>query len=636
MKNILYLLLFTVLISCQKKLKIKDESPTLLLEQLKQEAKGMVNINSDSSIVYWNQALDRSDYNKQNAPLAYIHYELAKVYAKTDLTKSKTHIETALGLIEKESDFFDIKVSIYNGLANIYLIEGKTFQSNHYYNKAAALISAHPNEIEPKAKIICLVNCAQENFNSSQVEKATEQNYMALQTAFSNKNSLDQNFYFNNLFRIYTQLFKIYQQTNQLDSLKLYNQKVGEIYQILNNDKVSRFYYEQKATIYTEERQLDSAIFYTKKSEALDKKSYAQTNLNIHRINLYTVYTNLITLYALSGQYDKAEKYIQEASEIEKSISINYNSKFNNRMAQAQYYLQKRNLDAYRKLHLESLTIKDALQASNSAKAIAEISVIYDVESKKKSIALLNKTVTTTNQKLESRTLLFIISALLFLIVIGFISFYIYVHKQKNRLEAKEKMLLQQKLLRTQMEPHFIFNTLSSLQSFIRFEEKEKSIKYLNLFSKLLRSSLEMSRNDYIALEDELEAIKNYLTLQQMRLNHNFEFDILIVGDILGVMIPPMLIQPFVENAVIHGVTPLKEKGEIRIRIDLDDHLITVEILDNGKGSNKSPGHTSLSGSIAKERMELLFKETSKKGTILISQTPKNYLVVLKIPYNTV
>lgn len=636
MKNILYLLLFTVLISCQKKLKIKDESPTLLLEQLKQEAKGMVNINSDSSIVYWNQALDRSDYNKQNAPLAYIHYELAKVYAKTNLTKSKTHIETALGLIEKESDFFDIKVSIYNGLANIYLIEGKTFQSNHYYNKAAALISAHPNEIEPKAKIICLVNCAQENFNSSQVEKATEQNYMALQTAFSNKNSLDQNFYFNNLFRIYTQLFKIYQQTNQLDSLKLYNQKVGEIYQILNNDKVSRFYYEQKATIYTEERQLDSAIFYTKKSEALDKKSYAQTNLNIHRINLYTVYTNLITLYALSGQYDKAEKYIQEASEIEKSISINYNSKFNNRMAQAQYYLQKRNLDAYRKLHLESLTIKDALQASNSAKAIAEISVIYDVESKKKSIALLNKTVTTTNQKLESRTLLLIISALLFLIVIGFISFYIYVHKQKNRLEAKEKMLLQQKLLRTQMEPHFIFNTLSSLQSFIRFEEKEKSIKYLNLFSKLLRSSLEMSRNDYIALEDELEAIKNYLTLQQMRLNHNFEFDILIVGDILGVMIPPMLIQPFVENAVIHGVTPLKEKGEIRIRIDLDDHLITVEILDNGKGSNKSPGHTSLSGSIAKERMELLFKETSKKGTILISQTPKNYLVVLKIPYNTV
>ena len=200
-------------------------------------------------------------------------------------------------------------------------------------------------------------------------------------------------------------------------------------------------------------------------------------------------------------------------------------------------------------------------------------------------------------------------------------------------MEAKEKMLLQQKLLRTQMEPHFIFNTLSSLQSFIRFEEKEKSIKYLHLFSKLLRSSLEMSRNDYISLEDEVGAIKNYLVLQQMRHNYNFEFDILITDELFGVLIPPMLIQPFVENAVIHGVTSLKGKGEIHIRIDLDNDFVTVAVLDNGKGANKPSGHTSLSGSIAKERMELLFKETSQKGTIQITQTSKSYLVVLQIPY---
>lgn len=633
MKNILYLLLFTVLISCQKKLEKKDESPTQLLEQLKQEAKDKVNKDSDSQIAFLNQLLDRSAYNQQNASLAYIHYELAKVYAKTDLTKSKTHIETALGLIEKETDFFDIKVSIYNGLANIYLIEGKTFQSNHYYNKAAALITAHPDEMEPKAQIICLVNCAQENFNSSQVQKAAEQNYLALHTASKNKGDLEEYFYHNNLFRIYTQLFKIYEQSGQLDSLKLYNQKVGEIYKILNNGKVQRFYYEQKAIIYTEENKLDSAIIYTKKCEALDKRNYAETKLGIHQLNLYTDYTNLITLYALSEQFSTAEKYILAAQEIEDETNVNYNSKFNNRMAQAQYYLQKRNLDAYRKLHLESLAIKDALQASNSAKAIAEIAVLYDVAAKKKSITLLNETVEATNKKLETRTLLLIISGLLILIIVGFISFYLYVHRQKNRLEAKEKMLLQQKLLRTQMEPHFIFNTLSSLQSFIRFEEKEKSIKYLKLFSKLLRSSLEMSRNDYISLEDEFEAIKNYLALQQMRLNHNFEFDILIAEDISGVMIPPMLIQPFVENAVIHGVTPLKEKGEISIRIDLDDNFITVEVLDNGKGGNKSSGHTSLSGSIAKERMELLFKGTAQKDTIQITQTPDSYRVILKIPY---
>jgi sensor histidine kinase YesM len=180
------------------------------------------------------------------------------------------------------------------------------------------------------------------------------------------------------------------------------------------------------------------------------------------------------------------------------------------------------------------------------------------------------------------------------------------------------------------MEPHFIFNTLSSLQSFIRFEEKEKSIKYLGLFSKLLRSSLEMSRNDLISLEDDIEAIRNYLVLQQMRNNHNFEFNIVMPEDILGVMIPPMLIQPFVENAVIHGVSPLQGKGEIQINIELDSDLITVEIRDNGKSANKNKpsGHTSLS-----ERMDILFKETSKKGEIQIAQTKENYTVILKIPY---
>lgn len=398
MNKILYLLLFIVSISCQKKLEKKNESSTELLTQLKLESESVLDKDSDSKIAFWKQVLDRPIYNQHNALLAYIYYELAKEYAKADLTKSKTYIETALGLIEKENNFFDIKVSIYNGLANIYLIEKKTFQSNHYYNKAAALITAHPDEIEPKAKVICLVNCAQENFNSSQIEKSTAQNYLALYTATTNRRTLDEHFYHNNLFRIYTQLFRIYQQTNQLDSLKLYNRKVSEIYKILNNDKVQRFYHEQKAIIYTEEHKLDSAILYTKKCEELDKRSYAETNLGIHQLNLYTDYTNLITLYAITKQFSMSEKYIKAAEKIEKSIAVNYSSKFNNRMARAQYYLQKRNLDAYRKLHIESLAIKDSLQASNSTKAIEEISVFYDVEAKKKSITLLNETVKSTNK----------------------------------------------------------------------------------------------------------------------------------------------------------------------------------------------------------------------------------------------
>ncbi|MFI0430151.1 sensor histidine kinase [Mariniflexile sp. HMF6888] len=636
MKRHLCLLFLLTLLSCQEKVKKESVPPTLLLEKLKQEAKNNADKKGpDEKIDFWNDVLNHSPYNQHHVPQAYIYYQLAKEYAKTDLETSKTYLEMALGLIEKEKDFFEIKISVYNGLGNIYLTEGKTFQSNHYYNKAAALIAAYPDEIAPRAKVICLVNCAQENFNSSQIDKSTAQNYLALQTIIANKNNLGEDFYYNNLFRAYTQLFKIYERTNQLDSLRLYNQKVGEIYKLLESDKIQRFFYGEKAIIFGHEQKLDSAIIYTKKCEEFDKRAYAETNFDLHQLNLYISYTNLITFYAAKQQFSASEKYIKATQDIESHFGVNYRSKFDNRMAQAVYYLQKKNLNTYRKLHLESLAIKDSIQASNSAKAIEEISVFYDVEAKKKSIDFLNETVKTTNEKLETRTLLLIISGLLLLIVSGFIGFYVYVQKQGKKLAVKEKMLLQQKLLRTQMEPHFIFNTLSSLQSFIRFEEKEKSIKYLNLFSKLLRSSLEMSRNDLISLEDEIEAIRNYLILQQMRNNHNFEFNIDMPDDTLGVMVPPMLIQPFVENAVIHGVSPLQGKGEIRININLNSDLITVEIRDNGKVNNKikSSGHTSLSGSIAKERMDLLFKETSKKGEIQVTQTKDNYTVVLKIPY---
>lgn len=631
MKRHLCLLFLLALLSCQEKVKKKSIPPTLLLEKIKQEAKTNADKDPDEKINFWNNVLNRFPYNENNISQAYINYELAKEYAELDLERSKECIERALSLIEKETDFFELKVSIYNGLANIYLIEGKTFQSNHYYNKAVALITAYPDEIAPRAKVICLVNCAQENFNSSQIDKSTAQNYLALQTIIANKNNLAKDFYYDNLFRAYTQLFKIYERTNQLDSLRLYNQKVGEIYKLLGSDKIQRFFYGEKATIFGHEQKLDSAIIYTKKCEEFDKRAYAETNFNLHQLNLYSSYTNLITFYAAKQQFSASEKYIKATQNIEAHFGINYRSKFDNRMAQAVYYLQKKNLNAYRKLHLESLAIKDSIQASNSAKAIEEISVFYDVEAKKKSIDFLNETVKTTNKKLETRTLLLIISGLLLLIVSGFIGFYVYVQKQGKKLDTKEKMLLQQKLLRTQMEPHFIFNTLSSLQSFIRFEEKEKSIKYLNLFSKLLRSSLEMSRNDLISLEDEIEAIRNYMILQQMRNNHNFEFSIIMPNDTLGVMIPPMLIQPFVENAVIHGVSPLQGKGEIQININLDSDFITVEIRDNGKvdNKNKSSGHTSLSGSIAKERIDLLFKETSKKGAIKVIQTKDNYTVVL-------
>jgi sensor histidine kinase YesM len=233
--------------------------------------------------------------------------------------------------------------------------------------------------------------------------------------------------------------------------------------------------------------------------------------------------------------------------------------------------------------------------------------------------------------------MLLLIIGLLSILAVSWIFLLYFIQKQRKQNQEKEKILLQQQLLRTQMEPHFIFNTLSALQSFIRFDEKEKSIKYLSQFSKLLRSSLELSRQSYVPLNEELETIENYLSLQQMRFEYSFNYEISTPQtDTSALLIPPMLIQPFVENAIIHGINNQQGKGSISLEILHKENQLLVKITDNGNKFGKTPksnsGHRSLSGTIAKERLEILAKENKMNANVEIVTKEQGTLVLLTLP----
>jgi len=166
------------------------------------------------------------------------------------------------------------------------------------------------------------------------------------------------------------------------------------------------------------------------------------------------------------------------------------------------------------------------------------------------------------------------------------------------------------------MEPHFIFNTLGALQSYIRIEEKEKALRYLNQFSRLLRNSLELSRESSVSLETEIETLAYYLGLQQMRYEDSFDFEIERLNEevMQQVLIPPMLIQPFVENAILHGVAHAENRGKIAVQLELQHEALLVTITDNGPGIRtlkKQPDgkKKSLSTTISRERLEILSKE---------------------------
>ncbi|MDD4575008.1 MAG: histidine kinase [Bacteroidales bacterium] len=175
--------------------------------------------------------------------------------------------------------------------------------------------------------------------------------------------------------------------------------------------------------------------------------------------------------------------------------------------------------------------------------------------------------------------------------------------------------MVEQKFFRAQMNPHFIFNALSSIQSFVLENDTETGSKYITRFARMMRKILDYSSKEFISLSDEIDLLKEYVAFQQLRFNHSFElvvdFDENIEKDLIGV--PPMIIQPFVENAIEHGIREI-DNGLISIRIMERNGQISVEILDNGIGYNQSQhqlysqNHYSKAISITNERLRLFSK----------------------------
>jgi len=204
------------------------------------------------------------------------------------------------------------------------------------------------------------------------------------------------------------------------------------------------------------------------------------------------------------------------------------------------------------------------------------------------------------------------------------IIFYInnLIHRRRNKLK-EEVLVMQQKLLRSQMNPHFVFNSLLSIQNFIYKNEPAIAGKYLSRFAKLIRLILNSSRKDYISLDDEIQFLNHYLDLQKLRFNERFDYKFEIDKNIKPemVLIPPMLAQPFIENAVEHGLKNISHKGLIIIRFFLDNDTLVLEIQDNGVGiyhSEKSgketlEKHESLGQQITTDRLRLLNQSKGKK-----------------------
>ena len=161
------------------------------------------------------------------------------------------------------------------------------------------------------------------------------------------------------------------------------------------------------------------------------------------------------------------------------------------------------------------------------------------------------------------------------------------------------------------MNPHFLFNSLNAIQYFINSNQKEKSSDYLGKLARLVRLFLSHSSEPFITLDNEIKRLKLYLELEQVRFN-NFTYQIHVDTkiDVIKTKIPNMIVQPFIENAILHGISQLKQNdGTIDLHFILENELLIIEILDNGFGledKKQKSDHISKGIQITSERLEIL------------------------------
>jgi LytS/YehU family sensor histidine kinase len=232
---------------------------------------------------------------------------------------------------------------------------------------------------------------------------------------------------------------------------------------------------------------------------------------------------------------------------------------------------------------------------------------------------------------------------------------YFWVKGRENRIRAKEVEQseinnrlnkLEIKALRAKMNPHFIFNALNSIQHLIIEKDEDAALYYLNKFSKLIRKVLDKASESKIELSEEVNILKNYIELEALRFDAPFNYEIYVDQSLLDehIEIPYLLIQPFVENAIHHGLIHKDDGGQLNIKIMEQGDNIFISVEDNGIGRSASkalkgnnPDKISYGISVTKERLELMAQKAHSETFKILDlydnlKKPAGTRVEIKIP----
>lgn len=372
--------------------------------------------------------------------------------------------------------------------------------------------------------------------------------------------------------------------------------------------------------------------YYKKKNESGNAEAYYKLALGIfektgEEYGASAALGYLGSLYAFQGKNREAIQYLERSSVLAEQIGVPQQVKESEKILSEVYEKIGNTAEALRHYKKYSAA-KESINDSENIKSMVREEMNYEFERKEALQKIENEKRQVMFEEQAKRHRLQMLFTALFILLLFGIAFLFY-----NRMQLKKTLTLQrdlaeyeQKALHLQMNPHFVFNCLGSISSFIVQNGKESAIRYLAKFSKLMRLTLEYSKESLIPIDKEIEGLQNYLELEQLRFNKIFDFTITKDAAIEDDMaLPPLLLQPFVENAIIHGIVP-KKGGTITVDFALKENKLVCTVIDDGIGINKSRElkensvtvHKSLALEITRKRLEVIQAVTSKNSSVEI------------------
>ncbi len=355
-------------------------------------------------------------------------------------------------------------------------------------------------------------------------------------------------------------------------------------------------------------------------------------------------YLNLGQLEIETNQLTSAEKHLKKAL----NIATSYNLK--STVAESSKLLSelnrtKKDFETALKYYQQAVEIENTILTEQNLQYVNDIAVEYENENKNnqiKALALENESV---RLRLERNKQILLYTSLL----IGIIGVSLFIiHRTKALKQDKHILTLEQDMLRSQMNPHFIFNSLNSIKLYIINNDKTNAVYYLNKFSKLIRKILMASKEKETSLKDELETMKLYMNIENIRFDNEINFNITVDPAINteATKIPSLVLQPFLENSLWHGLSSKDSNKKIDLIVSKKlPNFITVEIIDNGIGriashkinEKKKLERNSVGIDITKARLANFSESFQNSYTLEIedlyeNETPSGTKIILHIP----